>query len=147
MNRRAEPTTKSEPVLLQRLGHLRERAGRDGVVGVDERQELAARVLDPEVAGDALPGVGLLEERDAAVVLGDPVNDVAGAVGRTVVDHDDLEVVQRRGQQAVEALPDVGLDVVGRHDHAQGRRVPAQCATLCRAAHPSAGVLDGPGET
>ena len=59
LNRRTLPTQKSEPERRSVATMWAKALRRDGVVGVDEGEELAARLADSEVAGDALAGVGL----------------------------------------------------------------------------------------
>ncbi len=90
------------------------------VVGVDERQELAPRSTHAGVAGRAEPAVGTGEELDARVAADVVQGDRARAVRRPVVDEQDLEVLERLGEDGVEALPEVGLDVVEGDDHADG---------------------------
>lgn len=100
---------------------------RNHVVGVQEREELTASVLDAEVAGDSLTGIGLGEDSDArlgALVL---PQDIETAICRSVVDADDLEIPQRLTQGAVEALTQVGRHVVDRHDDREVR--PGTCSS------------------
>ena len=79
---------------------------------------------DAGVARGAEPAVGLAHEHEARVLLRDPRRDRRGAVGRAVVDHHDLEVGERLRAQRREALLQVGLDAVDRHDDADPRHRP-----------------------
>ena len=50
------------------------------------------------------------------MVSGEAVEDLRGAVGRAVVDDDELEVAVRLVKDAADGLLDVALGVVGGHD-------------------------------
>jgi hypothetical protein len=76
-------------------------------------------VLHARVARAAEPAVGLADEPEAAVAVGVALGDRGAAVGRAVVDEDRLEVVDARAGQRVEAVRQVPLDLVDRHDDAQ----------------------------
>ena len=67
----------------------------------------------PVLSAAALPALGwrITRTRGSADGLG----DVGGAVGRPVVDHDDLDRVVI-GEQGGERVGDAGALVVGRHD-------------------------------
>ena len=97
-------------------------AGRKGVVAVQEQQVVTGRLFDADVAGAAEAHI-LTEVQDAhaRVATGELVHDLAGTVRRAVVDGDDLEVGEVLLQYGVDALPDVSLHVVGRHDECQSR--------------------------
>ena len=67
------------------------------VVRVGERDPLAGRVVEPQVAGGPLAAVRLREHLDPEPGLPRPRQEhVQGAVGRAVVDRDDLDVARHR---------------------------------------------------
>jgi hypothetical protein len=94
---------------------------RQPVVAVHEREELAAGRLHARVARVPEAAVGLPHEPQARVALGMALGDRRAAVGRPVVDDDDLEVAERLPRQRPQAVVEIGLDVVDRHDDADER--------------------------
>ena len=107
--------------------------GGDGVrrqhdVGVDEHQDLAARRR-----GELCAGVRLAEATPAAAACrsarcsrgsdgGRGAHDVGRAVGRTVVEHEDLGVGQPLlGEQRADGRRDAVRLVAGRHEHRHRR--------------------------
>jgi len=91
----------------------------DQVVAVDEGQGLALGVPDAGVAGRAQPLVFLRHDAEPVVAVTERLRHHGTAVTRPVVDEDHLEVVERLADQRVEAVSDVRLDVVERHDHTE----------------------------
>jgi hypothetical protein len=69
----------------------------------------------------AEPSVRLLDQPEAIVPGGELPRDVGAAVHRAVVDHHDLEVAEGLPGDRLEALLEVGLDVVDRYDDADAR--------------------------
>ena len=67
-----------------------EEVGRDGVVGVNEGDELAVAESETGVAGAGKTLVGLVEDAGAGVAGREAVADVAADVGGTVVNEDDF---------------------------------------------------------
>jgi formaldehyde-activating enzyme involved in methanogenesis len=66
----------------------------DHVVGVRERQVLAAGVLDPGVPGRARSAVLPNHEPEPVIAAAVLLGDGAAAVARAVVDQHDLDVAQ-----------------------------------------------------
>ena len=91
------------------------------VVGVEDRHERRAGALERGVARRRRAGVdGQADEHDAGVA--EAGTDLGRAVGRRVVDDDDLEVAEGLVQEAAERPRHVGLGVARRHDDAHLRR-------------------------
>src|ERR1043165_535825 len=88
------------------------------VVGIDEGDELAAGVAKGEVARDVGAGVLLREQRDLLAVL---LDDRARAVGRAVVDDEELEVAVGLREDAVDGARNPALAVVHRQDDGDER--------------------------
>ena len=75
------------------------------------------------------------------VPLGVPARDLSRPVGRRVVGHDDLEVLERLGQDRLDRLGQVALAVEYGEPHGDARR-PGRLRTLPgRASHRAAGPL------
>jgi hypothetical protein len=104
---------------LQRPDHPGVGALDQQVVAVGEGEVLTGRVPNPLVAGGAEAGVGLVDHAHPRVTLGDPVGELARAVGGAVVDDDHLERMVRLLEDAGQAVGEVALHVVGRHHDAQ----------------------------
>ena len=103
------------------VGQYAEHVGGNVVVTVDEDQILALRGLDADVARLAHAAVRLVDGADALRVRRSiAVADRAAlAVGRAVVDEDDLVVFKILRQHGVDALGQVVLDVVDRDDNTE----------------------------
>ena len=117
------------PGLVERLHHHGVRRRGDHVVGVGEREEVAADVPLTLVAGRAQAAVGGVHDADPGMPGGVGVGERAGAVGRAVVDDHDLQVLVRRREDAVEAFGEVGGHVVDGHHHAHQRPLVLRGAT------------------
>ena len=105
------------------LGNLVEQLARvmaNEVVGVHEQDVGAAGKLKAMVAGGRDAGVCLVDGLDARVGAGCLVNHGGGAIGRAVIDADDLDVAQRLLQKAVQAFLEVPLGVVDGYDDRYG---------------------------
>ena len=90
------------------------------VIGVHEQDVGAAGKLKAMVASGRDAGVCLVDGFDARIGLGCLVNHGGGAVGRAVIDADDLDVAQRLPQKAVQAFLEVPLGVVDGYDDRYG---------------------------
>ena len=105
------------------LGNLVEQLARvmaNEVVGVHEQDVGAAGKLKAMVASGRDAGVCLVDGFDARIGPGCLVNHGGGAVGRAVVDADDLDVAKRLLQKAVQAFLEVPLGVVDGYDDRYG---------------------------
>ncbi len=102
----------------QRTHVVGQRGLGERVVGVDEGDQVAAGLADAGVAGGAEAGVLLPDDPHPVVGRRVPGDDVHRPVRRAVVDDHDLEVRVGLAQDRGQALVDVLLDGVDRHDHA-----------------------------
>ncbi len=93
------------------------------VVAVREDEELAVRVhgVQPRVPGVPGPLGVLTDQAEARIAGAELLRYGCGPVGRTVVDHDDLEVPERLAGDGLQALVEVGLNVLERDDDTQTR--------------------------
>jgi hypothetical protein len=73
------------------------------VVGVQPRDVLPVRLVEPAVEGSGEAALLVVAEDDEARVV-DSGEDVRGVVGRGVVDHEQLEVAERLPQHTVDRL-------------------------------------------
>ncbi len=135
--RRIDPTAKSEPVCRR----VRTILVQPPAVTVSSESTKVTRSpvdsRDAAVAGGAEAGVVLADHPDPGVARGVVPGDVGAAVGGAVVDQQHLEVRVALPEHRVEALREVALDLVDRHDHAQQRLVGQ------RAVRPVVGAVDG----
>ena len=123
--------------------------GHQQVVGVEEGEVGAARLRDPPVAGGAQAGVGLVDDPEPRVLGGVPLGDGDGAVGAAVVDQDRLEPGVGLGQQALEGVGDVALDVVNGDDDTQEQGMtpaPEQTDLGSAPSHDRHPTPTGPGD-
>ncbi|MPM84366.1 hypothetical protein SDC9_131437 [bioreactor metagenome] len=95
--------------------------GDDGV-GVHRHHDVAADRPQPVVERPGLAGVGLAHQHHPGVLGRDPGDGVGGAVRRPVVDHDDLQQREVRGEQRPYGPGDHRFLVVGG-DHHRHRQV------------------------
>ena len=90
------------------------------VITVDEQHVFPGGLLEAEIAGHAEPDVLVGGQHpDARVASGDLVNDRGRAVGRAILDHDDLRVIGRLVENGPQALAHIAFNVVNRHDDAE----------------------------
>lgn len=113
---------------VDRLGvHAREReqvgihAALDPVVGFEDGNPLAVRLVEPAVTGGAVALVVLVDHHDAFVARGMGAHDVKRVVGGAVIQADDLQVLVRLSLDAVERLIEVGSCVVDGDDDGNQR--------------------------
>ncbi len=99
------------------LGELRRR---QDVVGIEERDVGAARGGEPRVAGGRQAPIGLPEDADPAAVA---PQDGRRVVGRAVVDHDDVDGVERLRERAVDRLGEKSRVVERGDDEAHAHRM------------------------
>lgn len=106
----------------QRMARSRQRnqrgepVGREPVVGIEDRDVATARQRQTPVDGGVRPAIALVDHLHARIgpVL---IDDLAGAVGRAIVDDDQFELDLLR-KHAVDRFGHECLVVVRRHDHA-----------------------------
>ena len=75
----------------------------EDVVGIQKRHQFAARLVDAAIARCAAAGIGLMPIADA--VIGEALHDGARIVGRTVIHHHDLEILEGLGAHRLDRLP------------------------------------------
>ena len=92
-----------------------EPAGPIGIVGIEERDDLGPRRLEPEIAGAAWPEI-VLGQDDANARIGEARQVGARAVGRGVVDDDQFEAGAFLCQHARDRARQRGGAIVGRDD-------------------------------
>ena len=97
---------------VEPLVHLRGHV----IVGVQKTDPLAPCCLHTCIPGRAQPAVLLPDGPDAAVPPGVFLHDVPAVVRGAVVHHDDLKLLPRLGQQAVQTLRQILFDVIDRND-------------------------------
>ena len=91
------------------------------VVAVQEQDPVARRPVDADVARRAQAAVLLVDDGQPSVPACLLVAQLARAVRRAVVDHDDLKVAVGLRDDAVQRLPEVGQHVVDGHYHVYER--------------------------
>lgn len=113
---------------VNRLGvHAREReqvgihAALDPVVGLQDGNPLAVRLVEPAVAGGAVALVVLVDYHDALVARGMGAHDVKRVVSGTVVEADDFQVLACLPLDAVERLVEIGTCIVDGDDNGNQR--------------------------
>ena len=100
--------------------HARQMMRQEDIVGIEKRHEFAARLVKAAIARRATAGIGLVEIVDAAV--GKLIHDRTRIVGRAIIHHHYLEILEGLGAHGLDRLPQ-GLGAVedGNHD-AEERR-------------------------
>ena len=116
-----EPVTKSEPEAPSEPTRVAYASGGQDVIGVEEREVVALDVAGALVAGGAEAVVGGVDHADPRVAGGPLLGDVAGPVGRAVVDHDRLPGAVGLRHEALQARRQPLLDAVGGHHDADQR--------------------------
>ena len=120
-----------ELLLLRQAQRFGIGVGSDEIVRIDKGQVLAARRIESRVARRGQPAVLLADHAHLRQARGELGEDGRAAVGRTVIDHDDL--VGRRIQrgEAFQAARQVGRDVVDRDYKREKRReIGESCGVL-----------------
>ena len=88
------------------------------VVPVHKLEVLPRSPLQSGIAGGGYPGVGLVEHVKAGVGGGPGVTEGGAGVGGAVIHQPHLQVLPRLGGNGVQAVVQIGLRVVDRHDNA-----------------------------
>ena len=115
-----------------RLDELRILVGVVFEVGVLDDDDVAARLGDAAADGRPLPLVHRLEDvADLRPLLRERRDDVARAVGRAVVDDDDLLLDRHRPHPAQQLRHRRALVVAGDDDGKEGERVRMHGARVC----------------
>ena len=90
-------------------------------VGVEYHDDVASRLRQTEIDGSCLASILRGDEPDAGSFRKQLRTTPRGAVRRAVVDHDDIEVAVRAGQN----MPDGGADhlclIIGRNKDGDGK--------------------------
>ena len=86
------------------------------IVRVQEVEPFAACEGSPVVARRAFAWLGFLCENDAMVLAGELLEDFGSAVGRVVVNADDLDVAHGLRKRALNGSRKVALCIVARDD-------------------------------
>ena len=81
------------------------------VIGLQNAHVLATRHLQAAVHRVAVAAVGLVNHLDARISLHVLADDIRRAIGRAVVDADDLNVLERLRNGRIEALAQVAFNV------------------------------------
>ena len=90
---------------------LLERILKHKVIGLKDAHILTARHLQAAVHRVAVAAVGLVDHLDAGVTLHVLANDIRRAVGRTVVNADNLDVLECLRHGGIEALAQIALNI------------------------------------
>ena len=90
---------------------LLERILKHKVVGLKNAHVLTARHLQTAVHRVAVAAVGLVDHLYTGVALHVLADDIWRTIGRTVVDADDLDVLERLRHGGIEALAQVALNI------------------------------------
>ena len=77
--------------------------------------------LKPPIARGTIALVGLVHHNDARVLGGKRLHDGQRGVLAAIVDADDLDVLVRLSQDALQALSQVLLHIADGHDHGDKR--------------------------
>lgn len=85
------------------------------VVGVHDEYPLGGGEFDCAVEGEGRACVGLAEDLDARIGLGERLGDGERSVGGTVVEDDEFEVSPGLTEHAGDGVVEEGLSVVGGH--------------------------------
>ena len=88
------------------------------VVAVDEGDDGAGGDVETGIAGVAESAVLLVDDPHAGVTGRPLVAQVGARIGRTIVDEDDLHVVDRLAEDALHTAVEGGLDTVDGDDDA-----------------------------
>ena len=109
-----------------RLGHLRivgarrieqtlERIGLEEVIGFQDAHVFTPCGIQALVHGSTVAGVGLVYHAHPGIGLQIALDDLAGRVGGTIVDADDLDIPQALTERGIQAFRQIALDVVDGH--------------------------------
>ena len=88
-----------------------ERILKHKVVGLKDAHVLAARHLQAAVHRVTVAAVGLVNHLDAPIALHVLADDIRRAIGRAVVDANNLDVLERLRHGGIEALAQVALHI------------------------------------
>jgi len=100
--------------------HVPNKLCRDPVVGVQEAYPFGVGQLESQVARTTDPAIFLAAKGEPIVMLGKLCDDLAGIVGRSVVNHDGLPVGLRLRLQGRNGFSQSHGRVVGGYDECEG---------------------------
>ena len=107
-----------------------ERARQEGVVGVEEREDVSRREREALVDGVALPAVRLADDLQMGIVL----QDLRRVVRGHSVDDDVLDVGVALGEDALDRVPYETRLIEGRRHDGDAGRLHAEPARFRRIA-------------
>ena len=107
-------------------------------VGVERHDDFRAAECQPQIQRTRLAAIA--QRHQPNIAAGERLrDDVAGAVGRSVVDHDHLERIVLRGQNAADRRRDDLRLVVRRDQHGDQRLVRVTGSRDCLLSAPAGG--------
>ena len=86
------------------------------IVAVHHHHQLARHGVQCRVACRRMATVGLMDDTDAVIALSPTVADGSAAIGTAIVHHDDFKVTIGLGDNALKALLQKRLGVIGRDE-------------------------------
>ena len=90
---------------------LLERIGSHEIVRLQDADELTTGLVEASVHRVAISGICLVDHDEARITLHVLADNCRTRIGRTVIDADDLDVLERLCRSGVEALPKIALHV------------------------------------
>ncbi len=98
---------------VQRLEHIQARP----VVAIQEAHIFARGMFHTSVAGPGQSLIALADDAKVRVFLGVLPSNAQAAIGGTVVDNDDFQVIKRLVDQRIKTLAKILLHVIDRNDY------------------------------
>ena len=90
------------------------------IVGVEERDILPGRHIETRIPSGRCARVRLVPVAHASLTAVEAFDELAGAIGRTVIDDDQVEIAIRLGENAIDRLAKDRPAIEGRDDDADG---------------------------
>ena len=110
-------------MLNQKAAHQRQGIGRDLGIGIKQKRIIGAGLFKADIVAAAKPGIHFLGEQADCGESG--ADHFRAAVGRGVVDHNDLEINAAAVPQRAQATPQQFARVVADDDHGTNRGMAA----------------------
>ena len=104
----------------------------DHVIGIDEVDIVASGLRQSDIARIGQAAIGLVDHADPLIPRRPRIAHRRAAVGRPVVDEQDLKIAVRLADQSLHARVEIPLDSVHRHDDRPERRGPVTIHGLRR---------------